>query len=140
MMGYAKGEFKMNKKLMTLAMFVLLMALIAGCSGAPKGSPEAGEALFNEMLIDTNPGCATCHSLEPDVVLVGPSMAAFAHEAEKEGEELGMTAEEFVRESILDPNAIVPEGYPENTMPSNWGEILTEEQVDDLVAYLMSLE
>ena len=130
----------MNKKLIVFAILVMLMGLLAACSSAPAGNPEAGKELFSQTLIGTNPGCATCHSLEADVVLVGPSMAGFAHEAEAEGEELGMSAEEFIRQSILEPNAVVPEGFPENTMPANWGETLTAEQLDDIVAYLMSLE
>jgi mono/diheme cytochrome c family protein len=29
--------------------------------------------------------------------------------------------------------------YPENLMPQNYGEVLTEDQLNDLVAYVLSL-
>jgi mono/diheme cytochrome c family protein len=134
----------MRKRYLVLATFILLIALVAGCSssegGADSGAVTAGEELFNQTVIGANAGCITCHSLEPDVVIVGPSMAAFFIEAEKEGEELGMTAEAFIRQSILDPNAVLAADYPPDTMPTDWEEVLTEEQVDNLVAYLMSLK
>ena len=133
----------MKRNLIILISFLVLTTLIAGCGGSEGSSSDAvtaGRELFNQTVIGENAGCVTCHSLEADVVIVGPSMAAFAHEAKTEGEELGMTAEEFIRESILDPNAVVPEEFPANTMPENWEEVLTVEQIDNLVAFLMSLE
>jgi hypothetical protein len=51
-----------------------------------------------------------------------------------------MSADEFTRQSILYPNAVLVEGYPADTMPTNWEEVLNAEQLDDLVAYLLSLE
>ena len=133
----------MGKKNIAFALFIILAIFVVGCGGSDGSSSSAvaaGEELFNQTVVGETAGCVTCHSLEPDVVIVGPSLAAFAQEAEEEGEVFGMTAEEFVRESVLDPNAIVPEGFPADTMPANWGEILTDEQVDNLVAFLLSLE
>jgi len=133
----------MAQKYMMLATLLLLIALLAGCGGSEEGSDDAvaaGKALFNQTVIGENAGCVSCHSLETDMVIVGPSMAAFALEAEKGGEDLGITAEEFIRQSILEPNAVIPEGFSPDTMPQNWGEVLTGEQIDNLVAYLMSLE
>jgi nitric oxide reductase subunit C len=55
------------------------------------------------------------------------------------------TAEEYVRESILEPHAHITEGpdfYAVNgrsLMPDNYDETLAAEQIDQLVAYLMSL-
>lgn len=82
----------------------------------------------------------TCHSLEPDTVIVGPSLAGFAEDAEEDGQELGITPEEFVRQSILEPNAELASGFDPDLMPQNWGEVLTGEQVDNLVAFLLSME
>jgi cytochrome c551/c552 len=133
----------MLKKLSFWGVVMLLAVLLVGCGGSgdtSSGDVMAGEELFDQTVIGSNAGCVTCHSLEPDVVIVGPSMAAFSLDAEAEGEELGMTAEEFVRQSILDPNAVLSYGYDPDLMPTNWDEVLTDEQVDQLVAYLLSLE
>ena len=131
------------KKLFTIGTLLLLAALLVACGGTGNSSSaavKAGEELFNETVVGSNAGCVTCHSLEPGMVIVGPSLAGFSHEAEDEGKAYGMSAEEFVRESILDPNAVISEDYPADTMPTNWGEVLTKEQVDNLVAFLLSLE
>src|SRR3989304_872699 len=55
----------------------------------------------------------------------------------------GLTAEEYIRQSILDPNAYVVEGFAdengESVMPNNFGETLSEEQISDLAAFLLTL-
>ena len=43
-------------------------------------------------------------------------------------------------ESITDPNIFVVEGYPANVMPGTYGSQLTSKQIDDLVAYMLSLK
>ena len=48
----------------------------------------------------------------------------------------GTELEEFVRESIVDPNAIVAPGYQAGVMPTTYGATLTDEQLDALVQYL----
>jgi len=47
---------------------------------------------------------------------------------------------ELIRQSILEPNVIVMEAFPVNTMPTNWGDVLTTELLGNLVAFLLSLE
>lgn len=132
----------MKKGTILLTFFAVLAIGLVGCGGGESagGAAAAGEELFNQSVIDSTPGCVTCHSLEPGEVIVGPSLAGFAEEAQEEGEELGMTAEEFVRESIVDPDALVMEDFNEGVMPGNYGEVLTQEQLDNLIAFLLSLE
>jgi nitric oxide reductase subunit C len=111
--------------------------------GRPGGG---GRALFRA----SPPACFTCHSTSPGVVLAGPSVAGMARRAQEvvESEKYtgtAATAEEYVRESILEPHAHIAEGPDffavngRSIMPDNYGETLTAEQVDQLVAYLMSL-
>jgi len=85
-----------------------------------------------------NTGCHICHSLQPDVVIVGPSLAGIATRAA--GRIPGMSAEEYIRQSILQPNAYVVPGFPSGVMPPDFSEILTPEQIDDLVAFLLTLK
>ena len=75
-----------------LAFLLLIVALAAvACGGDVEqeeeepqevasltGDAARGEDLFNQTVIGAQPGCITCHSLEPDQVLVGPSMAGIA--------------------------------------------------------------
>jgi hypothetical protein len=49
-----------------------------------------------------------------------------------------MTAEEYITQSILDPNAFVVEGFQPDLMPKDFGEKLSDEQLADLVAFLLA--
>lgn len=146
-----------------LLVVVLILALgLAACGGgggaqqpAPaagqpagvKGNAENGKQLFAQTVLAGNAGCITCHSLEAGKVLVGPSMAGIASRA---GNTVpGQSAEEYLRTSIVDTNAYLAKGCnvnaPEepcaaNLMPADWAQKLTPEQIDDLVAYLLTLK
>lgn len=105
-----------------------------------------GEALFRTAV----PTCQACHSLTPGVNMAGPSLAGLATFFEKikaSGEYTGSatTAEEFVRESIVDPSAWLHPGPMFSAggvsfMPPNYGEDLSEEEINHLVAYLLSFK
>jgi cytochrome c2 len=116
--------------------------LISACSGQARagaiGDPEAGKALFNQTTIKEAPACSTCHSTEPELVVVGPSLAGIASRADERKPD--MSAEEYLLESILEPNAYVVDGFPEGVMYQKFEENLTEEQINDLIAYLLTLE
>lgn len=117
-----------------------LALFVAGCGDGEPLSPEAaaGEALFAERVIAPNPGCITCHSLEDDARLTGPSMAGIATRA---GSRVtGLSAAEYLRTSILEPDAFVVDGFDDDLMPENWAEVLSEEDLDALVSYLLTLE
>jgi len=51
-----------------------------------------------------------------------------------------MTAEEYLKESIITPNAHVTEGFTAGVMYQNYGKDLTEQEINDLVAYLLTLK
>jgi cytochrome c2 len=99
---------------------------------------DAGRSLYFEGTLGTNAGCRICHSLEPEVVLVGPSFAGIATRAATRVP--GLSAEDYLRQSILEPNAYVVEGFPAGQMLQNFGDLLTEEDIDNLVAFLLTLE
>lgn len=102
------------------------------------GDPARGEALFNQDTIGPNnaPACKTCHSVEPGKVLVGPSLAGMALDA---AEDNPSDPAGFVRQAIVDPNAEIASGFQPNIMYQNFGKDLSEQDIADLVAYLMTL-
>lgn len=102
------------------------------------GDPENGRDLFYENAFGSNAGCRICHSLEPDQRLVGPSLYGVATRAKTRIP--GMSAEDYLRQSILEPDAYVVEGYPAGQMVPNLAEVLTDAQLEDLIAFLLTLE
>ncbi len=143
----------MNRKVLLTVLVLALVMLLAACGGGGDqaategdgGSTSVGDAangkeLYEQTVIGSAsaPGCITCHSLEPDVVLVGPSHAGLANRAGSYQE--GVGAEEYLRESITDPDAHIVEGFTPGVMYQNYANDLSAREINDLVAYLMTLQ
>lgn len=130
------------RKLMLLLVLVLALGLVAcGGEAAPtggEGNAAAGQDLFNQGMIGTQAGCMTCHSLEPGVTLVGPSLATVGAEAGSRVS--GQSAEDYLRQSISQPNETLVEGYAAGIMPQGYSNELSGQQVNDLVAFLLALK
>ena len=111
-----------------------------GSSPAGAGDAQRGKALYEQTVVGPNsaPGCATCHSRDPGKVLVGPSHADIGTRASTEV--AGMPAEEFLRESIVEPDAHLAEAFSPGIMYQNYGKDLTEQEINDLVAYMLALK
>jgi nitric oxide reductase subunit C len=119
--------------------------LVSG--GSPLSGGAADTAASSENLPDdpaargqlwfshTPAICSTCHSLEADVVVVGPSLAGVATRAETRVQ--GMSAEQYLRDSILNPGDFVVPGF-RDAMQRNFGDTLTGEQINDLIAFLLT--
>ena len=99
---------------------------------------DAGESLYFENTLGVNTGCKVCHSLKEGVVIVGPS---FHEVGSKAGIAVpGLSAEEYLHQSIVDPDAHIVEGFKPGVMLDRYDELLTQEQIADLVAFLLTLE
>ena len=104
-----------------------------------------GQALFRSVA----PACNACHSIAPGVNMAGPTLAGIAARAEESlrSSELKGRVNDvagYIRESILDPSAHLVPGamYSANGvsfMPNTYGKALQDDQIDQLVAYLMTL-
>ena len=87
--------------------------------------------------------CAACHSLD-GTKLVGPTFRGLAGRTRRVVDPASGAVREIVadaaylRESILEPNARLAEGYAENLMPP-LGAALSEAQVDALVSFIQQL-
>ena len=106
-----------------------------------------GEAIFR----DPNNTCAVCHSVQPGVVMAGPSLANIGRIAAEriaspdyQGSATDVVG--YIRESISKPSAYLVPGATFSTgpggmsfMPAGLDSRLSEKELDDLVAYLISL-
>jgi cytochrome c oxidase subunit 2 len=93
-------------------------------------SGVAGAAVFK------NNQCGACHTLKAagTSAVVGPDLDTLPALAQG----AGMPLEDFVRQSIVDPNAYVAKGLPHNVMPATFGKALSKQELDVLVQYLVS--
>ena len=126
---------------------------------AEDGDTEGGESEDDQSSLDplppatrdlaiavmTETGCNSCHVTPglPDFGggMLGPDQTFMGDVAATRRE--GYTAEEYIRESIVDPGAFVVEECPLGQclelMPQNYGDLFAEEELDAVVAYLVSL-
>jgi mono/diheme cytochrome c family protein len=125
-----------------------LAILVAGCGSATVVSPTA-ETVVGTVSQETTPtetvdtskgdaaagkevfmssGCGGCHTYGPagTSATIGPDL-----DTALQGKD-----DQFVLESIVDPNKEVASGFQPNIMPSTFGESLSDEQLADLVAFL----
>jgi cytochrome c oxidase subunit II len=104
-------------------------------------APEEGESpvAAGRAIFTGAAGCNGCHTLDDAdaTAQVGPDLNEIAANAEKRVK--GKTAEEYVHESIVDPPAFVVDGYSGDTMPRNFADQLTPEEIDTLVKYLLGV-
>lgn len=105
----------------------------SGAADIPADPVEAGRYWFSQAPAN----CSVCHSLEPDVVVVGPSLAGIATRGAERIP--GMSAEAYLRQSILDPGAFVVPGFPD-AMARNLGEQLSSDQINHIIAFLRALD
>ena len=91
--------------------------------------PEQGATLVETQA------CAGCHRAAAD--RVAPAFEGIADRAAARRPPL--SAEAYLYESIIDPMAYVVEGYAP-AMPQDFADRLSDEQVGDLIAYLLSGE
>lgn len=97
-----------------------------------------------------SPACNACHSTAPGANMAGPTLAGLATRAEKliaspeyTGE--AMDVEGYIRESIRTPSAYLVPGamYSANGtsfMPTGYGDSLTDEQINQLAAFLATFK
>jgi mono/diheme cytochrome c family protein len=131
----------MRATLSCLLLVLLLTACAASAAPTPAATPGLDPATpegQGAALFAGKGRCATCHSLSGDTVIVGPSLAGIATRAETRIE--GLSAAEYIEESILRPDLYRPPGFENQQMDTSLAKTLTVEEVEALVAYLMTLK
>ena len=113
-------------------LFVAVAVVLAACSGS---DTSAGADLFAERSLGGLRGCSTCHTVTDRPSVGGPSLVGIGSQARDRVDGLG--ADEYIRQSIVAPAAWFADGWGEG-MPA-YGGVLTADEVDELVDYLLSL-
>jgi cytochrome c oxidase subunit 2 len=99
---------------------------------------ETSAAARGAQLYETQ-GCKACHSLDGSV-LVGPSWENIFGSQESLADGSAVTVDEdYIRNSILKPGEQLVEGF-NNLMPPTYEDMLTETDVEDIIAFMQSLQ
>lgn len=126
------------------------LAMTGSTDGAPM-SPDSDPRALGENLFSTAvPTCMACHSLVPGADGAGPSLAGVATRAEQllqSGDYQGAATDvnSYLHEAIVQPSAYLIPGDMYSAggtsfMPAGYADNLTEEQINQLVAFLASLK
>jgi cytochrome c553 len=142
---YKNRRFRMRKKFSALLVLViaasfLLMACGKKSDGPVVGNAENGKKLYDSKTLGTNSaeGCVSCHNYDEAQGKNDKAPYTAGTATRSETRVAGMTAEEYIHESIINPNAYVVENYKEGDMYQKWKDELSEQQIADLVAYLLT--
>jgi cytochrome c oxidase subunit 2 len=107
--------------------------LAAGAEGSAPAAPGLAIMRFQ--------GCMACHSTDGSKI-VGPTyLDLFGRQQSviRNGTEVTVTAdEEYIKRSIIDPNAEIVKGYPKGLMQSYKGKI-SDADIEKIIEYLKSL-
>lgn len=139
------------RNIITLSIVTLLVIVISACTPAPTptsaptpteasptGNVNNGRQIFTQG-VDPAPACSTCHFVVSGQTgfNLGPNLAGIEEIAGTRVE--GLSAEEYLHQSIVDPlNYVVP-GYRDAMYP-DYAAHLSEQDIQDVIAYLLSLE
>ncbi len=132
-----------KKNSMLNVIIPLFIFLLAGCASVPppsaaeSGNAERGAQVFLQGQANT-PACSTCHHTVTGQYgfSIGPNLARIAERAGARVE--GMSAGEYLRQSILEPHDFVVSGYRDIMYP-DYLTHLGEQDIEDLIAYLLTL-
>jgi len=103
----------------------------APAAGGTAGGAQAaanGKTLFTQGNQNGATACGSCHKLADAGTVggVGPDLGTVL-----KGKDAA-----FIRQSILQPNAVIAPGFQPSIMPENYQQLLSSAEVNALVSYL----
>jgi len=106
-----------------------------------------GDAARGRTLAEGTLGCAACHTLSTvgpawagDGTAAGIGLRAALRLDEPGYSGAAATAEQYLLESIVDPNAYLVSGFETVAMPGTFGARLTPQDAADLIAYMLTFD
>jgi len=102
--------------------------------GANQESPvAAGQKLFQAQ------GCVSCHGANGEGGKGPPLIGVFGSKVNLDGGSSVEANEEYIRNSIRNPQSQIVEGFGQPLMPAYYKEQLSEEQLLQILSYIKSL-
>ena len=92
------------------------------------GNAERGKTIFYTHQVAA---CNRCHQVGGEGGVIGPELDGIA----------SRKAEDYLRQSLIEPNAAIAENYPAPVSPMPpMNLLLDEQQIEDVLAYLTTLD
>jgi cytochrome c oxidase subunit 2 len=122
--GLGHSTMRGSAHVVTAAQYAAYIAKIQ--KGPAKPAPAAPTTNGKQLFASS--GCAGCHTLKDAGAsgTTGPDLDNVLK---------GQTPD-FIKTSIVDPNAFIAPGYQKDIMPPNFGSTLSADQINALVTYL----
>lgn len=107
-------------------------------AGLPDDLAEAvaNANIENGPVLATSKACIGCHVVDPNVTMTGPTWHNVGDRAI--ARQPGVSPAEYLHQSIVNPASYLVPDYP-NVMPANYSELLTTQELGDMIGYLLSL-
>ena len=138
----------MNRGLLIVpGMVGVLLLLASACGGgAPPltdtvtPGPTTPPAVAQGQALAQDNGCLGCHSTDGSP-LIGPTWKGVYGREETLTDGTTVTLDdEYIRESIVDPNIKIVQNFTHNLMPATFGETLSEADIEAIVAFIKTLQ
>ncbi len=111
-----------------LALQEIIFKPTAAEKAQASGNATRGETIFREHPVAS---CIRCHHLSGEGGWVGPPLDGIA----------ARHAPDYLRQSLLEPQAALAEGYPAEISPMPpFGVLLKPQEIEDLMAFLLTLK
>ncbi len=107
---------------------VTIPAMPAAGAEAPKAEEAAPLKTAQEVIAKF--GCGACHKVADQTGEIGPNLTKMGATKNKD----------YIRQAILDPDAVIAKGYPAGMMPKTFGDQLKATELEMLVNYLAGLK
>ncbi len=105
--------------------------------GAEETAGLSENAKKGFKLIQAN-GCFGCHTIDGTKSTSPTWKGLYGSKMEMEGMTI-IADEEFIYESIVNPNAWVDDDYPANVMPQDFGRRFSDDEIGYIIKYIKSL-
>ena len=109
-----------------------------GEDGPRPGPPAEPDADYGQNLVDNVYGCNVCHSTD-GTALAGPTWQGIYGSQETLDDGTTVTVDDdYIKESIQDPNAKIVAGFSAGLMPPTLGVL--DEEIPHIIEYMKSLQ
>jgi cytochrome c oxidase subunit II len=129
--GLGHSLMRSKVHVVTSAQYKSYISQYVAAKTIPATATPATVTSVGKSLFTGSAGCSSCHTLADAKATgtVGPDLDVFLK---------GKSAA-FIRTSIVDPNAYIAKGFSANIMPGDFKTILSSDQINALVQYLVKV-